>query len=205
MDGVFMGKLMKFLVIAQLIVCLVLIGMLVADKQALSENLIRLHVVADSDSAFDQSVKLQVRNAVIAALENDVQEIGDAQTAKVYLTSRLAELETVANDALRAAGSHDTATVTLCREEFPVRRYDTFSLPSGVYESLRVTIGSGEGQNWWCVVFPSLCVGAAAKDVAAGAGFSSNVTNAITGEEGYEISFFLLDCLGRLENFFHLR
>lgn len=200
-----MGKLMKFLVIAQLLVCLVLIGMLVADKQMLSENLIRLHVVADSDSAFDQSVKLQVRDAVIAALENDVQNIGDVQAAKVYLTSRLDELQTVANDVLRAAGSHDTATVTLCREAFPVRRYDTFSLPSGVYESLRVTIGSGEGQNWWCVVFPSLCVGAAVKDVAAGAGFSSNVTNAITGEEGYEVSFFLLDCLGKLENFFHLK
>jgi len=206
MDGVFMRKLMKFLLAAQLLVCLVLVGMLIADKQALRENLIRLHVVADSDAVFDQTVKLQVRDAVIQTVQQDLQQYSGTQEAKTYLLSRLDELEAVANEALRAAGSYDTATVTLCQEEFPMRQYDTFSLPSGVYESLRVTIGSGQGQNWWCVVFPSLCVGAASKDVrdmAASAGFADSLSSALTGEDGYEISFFFLDCLGKLENFFH--
>lgn len=201
-----MKKLIKFLLIAQVLVCLVLTGMLLADKQTLRENLIRLHVVADSDSAFDQAVKLQVRDAVIGTVQQDLQQLSDVQEAKTYLLSNLDTLEAAANEALRAAGSHDTATVTLCREAFPVRQYDTFSLPSGVYESLRVTIGSGEGKNWWCVVFPSLCVGAASegvRDTAASAGFSDNLCKTLTGEDGYEISFFFLDCLGKLENFFH--
>lgn len=201
-----MRKLMKSLLIAQLLVCLALVGMLIADKQTLRENLIRLHVVADSDNSFDQSVKLQVRDAVIQTVQQDLQRFSSKDEAKVYLLSKLDELEATANETLRATGSFDTATVTLCQEEFPLRQYDTFSLPSGVYESLRVTIGSGEGQNWWCVVFPSLCVGAASEDVrdtAASAGFADSLSCALSGEDGYEISFFFLDCLGKLENFFH--
>lgn len=191
---------------AQLLVCLILIGMLIADKQSLRENLIRLHVVADSNSICDQTAKLQVRDAVIQTIQQDLQQTGSVQEAKEYLLSRLDELEQAANKTLREAGSFDTATVTLCEEEFPMRQYDTFTLPAGVYESLRVTIGSGQGQNWWCVVFPSLCVGAASKDVrdtAASVGFGDTLSSTITGEDGYEISFFFLDCLGKLENFFH--
>lgn len=206
MDGVFMRKLMKFLLIAQLVVCLLLVGTLIADRQTLREDLIRLHVVADSDSDFDQAVKLQVRDAVIHAAEQDLGQCADVQQAKAYLLSNLDTLEAAANAALRAAGSYDTATVTLCREEFPMRQYDTFSLPSGVYESLRVTIGSGQGRNWWCVVFPSMCVSAASegvRDTAASAGFSHSLSSTLTGQKGYEISFFLLDCLGKLENLFH--
>ena len=197
---------MKIIVIAQVLVCLLMLGMLIADKQDLRENLIRLHVVADSDSAFDQSVKLRVRDAVIDKLERELRDFANIDDAKKYLQTQLDTIEKVANDALRKAGSHHKASVTLCAEEFSLRNYDTFSLPSGIYQSLRVTIGTGQGRNWWCVVFPSLCVGAASdvQDTAVGAGFSSNLTNAITNEEGYEVSFFLLDCLGRLENFFHI-
>ena len=201
-----MRKLIKFMLTAQLLVCLILIGMLIADKQSLRENLIRLHVVADSNSICDQTAKLQVRDAVIQTIQQDLQQTGSVQEAKEYLLSRLDELEQAANKTLREAGSFDTATVTLCEEEFPMRQYDTFTLPAGVYESLRVTIGSGQGQNWWCVVFPSLCVGAASKDVrdtAASVGFGDTLSSTITGEDGYEISFFFLDCLGKLENFFH--
>ena len=116
------------------------------------------------------------------------------------------ELEQAANAVFQAEGFSDRAVVTLTREEFPTREYDTFSLPAGVYDSLRVTIGSGEGRNWWCVVFPSLCVPAASDgtaDMAVGAGFSDSLTGAITEEPEYEVRFFLLDCIGYLENLFH--
>jgi len=86
-----------------------------------------------------------------------------------------------------------------------VRNYDTFRLPAGVYESLRIVIGEGEGKNWWCVVFPELCLPATAEgfeSVAVGSGFSEALSGALTGETQYEIRFFLLDCFGRLENFF---
>ena len=92
--------------------------------------------------------------------------------------------------------------MTLQKEVFDTRVYDTFTLPAGVYEALRITIGSGEGKNWWCVVFPTLCVPATSEgfeDVAAGAGFPESLTKSLEGE--YEIRFYLLDLLGKLEGY----
>ena len=96
--------------------------------------------------------------------------------------------------------------VTFCKENFGTRLYDTFRLPAGIYEALRITIGEGEGQNWWCVAFPTLCVPATSEGfegVAAGAGFPDRLNEALKDQESYSIRFFLLDCMGRVENFFH--
>ena len=93
--------------------------------------------------------------------------------------------------------------VTLGKEVFDTRYYDTFTLPAGVYEALRITIGEGQGKNWWCVVFPTLCVPATSdgfEDVAAGAGFPDALTSALEGESGYELRFFLLDLLGKWQS-----
>lgn len=189
-------------------VCLALIvtfGSVLADKQKLSEGLIRLHVVAKSDSEADQSIKLKVRDAVIEYLQPAMTDITDASRAKVWVRENLAELEAAANQTLSTLGVDCGARVSFCREEFPRRVYDSFTLPAGIYDSLRITIGEGEGKNWWCVVFPTLCFSATAEEldsVAAGAGFSDSLTGAITGEEGYQVRFFLLETLGRLENMF---
>ena len=132
-------------------------------------------------------------------------DVADVDQAKAYMRENLPKIQMVANEVLTQAGFDPDAVVTLCRETFDTRVYDTFTLPAGVYESLRIVIGEGEGRNWWCVVFPSLCIPAAGEgfeDVAAGAGFPDTLSNTLTGEEGYEIRFFLLDALGRLENIF---
>ena len=89
---------------------------------------------------------------------------------------------------------------TLDKEVFDTRYYDTFTLPAGVYEALRITIGEGEGKNWWCVGFPTLCLPATSEgfeDVAAGAGFPDTLTAALEGERGYRVRFILLDLLGK--------
>ena len=94
----------------------------------------------------------------------------------------------------------------MTREPFPTREYDTFVLPAGIYEAIRVTIGTGEGKNWWCVVFPRLCISAstdAFADTAAGAGFSDPLTGALTGNENYQVRFFLLECIGWVENWIY--
>lgn len=197
-----MRKIVKRMFVLALLAACVFGGMIVADKRLLRDNLIRLHVVAASDSGEDQAVKLEVRDAVIDALQAQMDASMDAQEAKEYLSAHLADLEQVANETLSRAGSTDRATVTLAMEEFPTRAYDTFSLPAGIYESLRVTIGAGEGHNWWCVVFPSLCVPATSadfSDAAVSAGFPEDLADTLAGD--YEVRFFLLDCLGRLENF----
>ena len=178
-------------------------GSLIADRQKLRSELIRLHVVGASDSEADQAIKLQIKDAVTEYLYAAMADISDVEQAKAYVRENLPKIQKAANDALVALGVEPTAVATFCKEEFGKRVYDTFTLPSGVYDSLRITIGEGEGRNWWCVVFPTLCLGATAEEldaVAAGAGFSCSLTGAITGEADYEIRFYFLDLLGKLEN-----
>ena len=199
-----MRKLMKRVGLCLILAALVWCGTLVSERKQLNEELIRFHVVANSDSETDQSIKLQVRDAVIESLRSDLDKIADVEEAKAYLQENLPKIRETANRALEAAGVDGDAVVTLCREAFDTRYYDTFTLPAGVYESLRIVIGEGDGHKWWCGAFPSLCVPATSEgfeDAAVGAGFSDALSQTLTGEE-YEVRFFLLDALGRLENIF---
>ena len=202
-----MRKCLKCGVVFILLAAAVYMITLVRDRAALNDQILRLHVVANSDSEADQAVKLKVRDAVIGELEQATTNVESKAEAERLVREKLSDLEWIANQVLEVEGVTDRACVTLTQEEFPTRYYDTFTLPAGVYDSLRITIGSGEGHNWWCVVFPSLCVPAAVEgveDTAVGAGFSDSLTCAITGADGYEVRFFFLDCLGRLQNFFRI-
>jgi stage II sporulation protein R len=205
MDGVFMKKILKRLVFLAVLVSCFYTGALLADKEKLHDELIRLHVVGSSDSMEDQAIKLQVRDAIIVSLQQALEDATDIEQAKSYILEHLPQIEAAANAVLQELGSEDSAVVSFMEEAFPVRDYDTFSLPSGVYNSLRITIGDGNGKNWWCVVFPSLCFQASStgvEDVAAGAGFSDELSNTVTRQEGYQIRFYFLDMLGKIENFF---
>ena len=171
-----------------------------AQQQRMSEKIIRLHVVANSDSAADQAIKLHVRDAVLAAARQALQDADDPQQA---IAQALPALEAAANAALAAQGSRETARVSFRRELFPTRDYDTFSLPSGVYRSLRVTIGAGGGHNWWCVIFPSLCVPATADgfvQAAEAGGFTRAEIGLMTqADEGYVLKFRSLELLQALK------
>lgn len=175
------------------------------DRKALNDGVIRLHVVADSDEQEAQSIKLKVRDAVLTALEDITGGAESKEELMQRLRNHLQTLETAANQVLEQCSYPCKAAVSLEQESFDTRDYETFSLPAGVYDSLRVTIGSGEGKNWWCVVFPQLCLPAASTEVesvAVGAGFSEGLSKTLTKQPGYEIRFFFLDCLGYLENYF---
>ena len=170
------------------------------QQQRMSEKIIRLHVVANSDSGADQAIKLHVRDAVLAAARQALQDADDPQQA---IAQALPALEAAANAALAAQGSRETARVSFRRELFPTRDYDTFSLPSGVYRSLRVTIGAGDGHNWWCVIFPSLCVPATADgfvQAAEAGGFTRAEIGLMTqADEGYVLKFRSLELLQALK------
>ena len=200
MDGVFMGKKGTCLGICFLLVASVWTWGLIRDRQYLNQELIRLHVVANSDSEEDQNIKLRVRDAIVASLSEGMADIADVPAAKEYLRENLPKIEAIANRTLEAAGVDSRAAVTLCKETFDIRHYDTFTLPAGVYESLRVVIGEGQGKNWWCVAFPSLCMGATSEEfeeVAQTAGMDDTLRETLTG--GLQLRFYLLDALGRAE------
>ena len=181
------------------VACVFLWG-IVTDSQVLREELLRLHVVGASDSKADQDVKLLVRDAVLQSLEEGLQDLTDVDAAVDYVTRMLPNVEEAAERVLAAAGFDDRVSVSLTEEAFPTRDYDTFSLPAGVYKALRVVIGEGEGKNWWCVVFPQLCMGGDFVQTASVAGMSDELTDTLEGE--YEVRFWLLEKLGQLKNHF---
>lgn len=134
------------------------------QQQAISGKILRLHVSANSDSETDQAVKLEVRDAILERTGELLSGAENREEAAALLRQSLPMLERTANEALLAAGTDQTARVTLEREWFDLRRYETFSLPGGYYDALRVRIGAGTGHNWWCVVYPQICTAATAGD-----------------------------------------
>ena len=185
--------------IAFVVACGFLWG-IVTDSQALREGLLRLHVVGASNSAEDQNVKLLVRDAVLDSLEAGIGDLTDTDAAWDYVAQMLPKVEAAANRCLEAAGFSDTVTVSLTEEAFPTRDYDSFSLPAGVYRALRVVIGEGEGRNWWCVVFPQLCMGSEDfVETANMAGLDPELAGTLEGE--YEIRFWLLEKIGEVKNY----
>ncbi len=204
-DGVFMKKTVKIILLGVLICSVFGFVNLIRDKQMLKNNLVRLHVVANSDTEFDQAVKIKVKDRITAYLWENMQNIDTIEQAKAYLQENLNQLEQFAYVVLAENNVSERVKISLKKEAFDKRVYDTFSLPSGVYQSLRIEIGEANGKNWWCVVFPTLCLpatGSEFRDTAVSSGFDKDLTSTLAEDKGYEIRFFLLDCLGKIENFF---
>lgn len=176
------------------------------QQQALAGQLIRLHVVANSDSAQDQSIKQDVRDAVLREAEIIMAPAESQAEAKALLRNQLDFLEDTANQTLSDLGCREDAKVSLKRELFGTRTYETFSLPGGYYDALRVEIGSGQGKNWWCVVYPQLCSAATVDNttaVAAMGGLSQDQVAMVTGETPeYQFKFKTLELLEDLLGWF---
>lgn len=161
-------------------------------RDDLADKVVRLHVLANSDSEEDQALKLQVRDVVLERATELLEQSADRREAEGLLRGNLLELERIAAEEIKARGYDYPVAVELTDAEFPTRAYDGFTLPAGEYLALRVIIGEGGGRNWWCVVFPPLCTAAAA-DVPASAlaaGFSEEEIGLITEEnQGYVLKF----------------
>lgn len=197
----FIVKVFVLLIIAGIILWFV--GAL-ESNETLKNDIIRLHIIANSDSEADQAEKLKVRDGVLAYIEEEISKLPSKEEAEEYIRSKIADIEKIANDILSENGSEHIATVKLGLKEFGKRVYETFSLPSGIYEALQIEIGEAEGENWWCVVFPGLCMPGTNDefcDVAASAGFDQLTVETISNTGGYKIRFFILDFLGKIENF----
>lgn len=168
-----------------------------ASQASLADRVVRLHVIANSDSDSDQALKLQVRDAVLAQATPLLEDAGSRQEAELVLADHLQELAQAGAEALAQGGCDDPVTVTLSDQWFPTKVYDGFSLPAGNYRALRVVIGDGAGQNWWCVVFPPLCLASVTEEVAAtaaDAGLSDGQVSLITGQDGgYALKFKVVE------------
>ena len=173
------------------------------SQAALADKLIRLHVVANSDSDEDQALKLRVRDSVLFTLAEPLVGITDAESAKAVITDHLNEIENAASHEIHAAGFDCGVMVSLAAEYLPTRKYDTFSLPAGRYIALRVVIGDGNGKNWWCVVFPPLCTEIAESGAVADAALlDDEEIKLITEQEGYVFKFKCIELLSVVKGWF---
>ena len=168
------------------------------------DSVIRLHVLANSDSDTDQALKLKVRDAVLAGAETLLEGITTREAAREVLEENLGTLRTLAQEALAREGAPNTVAVTLGEEEYPRRTYEHAALPAGEYLSLRVMIGEATGQNWWCVLFPPMCLSAASSEresACLAAGLSEGQYRFITQGTGagYRVRFKLVEMV---EDFF---
>lgn len=167
----------------------------------LQEKMIRLHVIANSDSDADQTLKLCVRDAVLCRAEEILRQSADMTEARARLRDSLPDIGDAAAKELAAQGSGYSVSVALEDTEFPRKTYDDFALPAGEYLALRVVIGAGEGRNWWCVVYPPLCTTAACEleGVALEGGMTADDLSLMTGENaGYVLRFRSLELWERL-------
>lgn len=166
-------------------------------QETLSRKMIRLHVIANSDSDADQALKLQVRDAVLARATELLTQSADMTDAWSRLDTSLPDLERAAS---AACGGAYPVRAELAETEFPLKEYDGFALPAGRYPALRMIIGAGAGRNWWCVVYPPLCTTACTdmERVAIDAGLDGNDVKLIREEEGYILRFRAVELWQRL-------
>ena len=164
-----------------------------AKQSSLSSSLVRLHVIAVSDDEYEQALKLRVRDGVLSYISPKLRNVESAQQAQEIIKNELDGIKAAAESSAEGR----SVEVTLSQEYYPTRNYEKFSLPAGKYQSLRVILGEGEGHNWWCVVFPPLCISAAEQEQAVES-MSEDMRGIVTEEDGYEYKFRILELWGEL-------
>ena len=189
------------------VLCALVAGAWLGQEQTqLADRVIRLHVIANSDSAWDQALKLAVRDRVLAKAETLYPANADRAEVLEILNQNLPQLAQEGRNVVEEWGGDETVTAQVEQCWFPTKEYGEFALPAGEYTALRIVIGEGEGQNWWCVAFPPLCLGAASETIeeATQAGnFTPSQAALMTGEsQQYVLKFKSMELLGQLKGFF---
>lgn len=123
----------------------------------ISDNVFRLHIIANSDSEEDQNLKLIVRDNIINYMKEISSDISTKEEAIDIISSHLTEFHYIATQTIKEAGYDYSVNLSIGKFDFPTKEYGDISLPSGIYDALRIEIGEANGHNWWCVMFPTLC------------------------------------------------
>ena len=197
-------KFQKIIVLScVLVLCLAICNILpIHGEEKIYESVVRLHVLANSDSDEDQALKLRVRDAILSYVSPKVIDSNSREEAIEILQGELENIKKEAKRVVFEQGYEYNVEVTLTLEDYPTRNYESMSFPSGQYVSLRVLIGEAEGQNWWCVLFPPLCLSAASdksenEEAFIAVGLNSDQYKIITESEDmtYYLRFKILEAI----------
>ncbi len=156
-----MKKVTRYIVTGGLFLLCMGIGMWCGRQyrlqHSLAEKVLRFHVLANSDAAEDQNLKLEVRDAIGSYMQEKMQNVKSKEECEALVVAELEEIEQVAGKIVKDSGFPYEVRAELTECKFPVKSYGSYTFPAGSYDALRVTIGEGDGQNWWCVMYPNMC------------------------------------------------
>jgi stage II sporulation protein R len=169
-----------------------IIAILPTEAEAkIYEDTVRLHILAPSDKKEDQELKFALRDAILENFSDELSGFENSSIAKEELSKKLSKIDSFSNEFVKNQGYDYAVSVSLTNEWYDTRVYEEFTLPCGYYSSLRVIIGEGEGQNWWCVLYPPICL-----DFATGVGYNPSEEALIMGK--YDVKFKILELLSEL-------
>lgn len=131
----------------------------------LRQNVLRLHIIANSDSEADQELKLKIRDAILSETGSLFANSQSLEEANLQTEQHLKNFEDIANRVINESGFGYDATATIGERFFETRHYENFTLPAGNYRSLIINLGESKGKNWWCVIYPTVCLPAASGDL----------------------------------------
>lgn len=166
----------------------------------LRNDVLRLHILANSDSEEDQAVKLMVRDALLDCGESIFSGETNVNNAEEILSQEKEKLIETANAVIRENGFDYKAQITFDEEYFTTRTYENYTLPAGNYRALKVILGKGEGHNWWCVMFPPLCLPAATENTDVDIYLTDGNSKIIQSNPKYEIRFKIIELIEEIKN-----
>ncbi len=169
------------------------------DYRDITQTVFRLHILANSDSEEDQSLKLKVRDAVLEENSDIFEDCKSAEEAAAAAREHIDEIKSSAEKVLAENGAGYGAECSIAKMRFDDRVYGDMTMPAGEYLALRVTLGDAEGKNWWCVMFPPLCLPAVSWEAAEEV-FSPEELDILEDRESYECRFYFLELLEKLRN-----
>jgi len=151
----FQKKIYTFISITFLTL-LISLSYCLSTQNSLSEKVLRLHILANSNSAFDQELKLKVRDEVVNYLTPLLENSSNLSETKKIISNNITSINDIAQSVVSQCSAYKT-NISLATSSFPTKQYGNISFPAGEYEALKIIIGEGKGNNWWCVMFPPLC------------------------------------------------
>lgn len=170
--------------------------------EKISEKVFRLHIIANSNSMEDQKLKLKVRDRILNDFGKELMYIEDLETSKKIVESNLERIKLIAKDEIEKNGYNYDVSAYVTDMYFDTRKYGKISLPAGYYNAVRITIGNANGKNWWCVMFPPMCVPAAKGEHELENVLENEEKNIVFNETQYEAKFKILELFVLAEDFF---
>ncbi|MDR0404931.1 MAG: stage II sporulation protein R [Oscillospiraceae bacterium] len=175
---------------------------------SMSDKIFRLHVLANSNSPEDQQLKLKVRDKILVDSHEKFLNAANKEEAKAIALSSLQQIKNSAQDEVKRLGFDYPVKVEVANSYFSTRNYDDVTLPAGKYESLKVSIGQGEGENWWCVMFPAMCIPAALQKEDDGGKSLKDVldnkqVNIVENRSEYEFRFKTVEFIEWIKSLFN--